>query len=237
MIVLIVAAILALGGSVYHTKKSSAPKPIACTQEAKQCPDGSYVSRTGPNCEFALCPTSTTASSTAGWKTYRNEQYGFEFRYPSDWIVIEDTYPSSTHTNKDSIFNLTIQDKNLEQKKENFYDRTNMFVGVTIAPQSVLDASIKTIEDIGARHCADVAENWNADCVVSYRIINGIKAVRITDNAGEGNAIERTIELLRNGKEFQFSTGFLGIPDDNFSVATQKSYMIDNVVDTLTFTK
>lgn len=27
----------------------------ACTQEAKQCPDGSYVSRTGQNCEFAAC--------------------------------------------------------------------------------------------------------------------------------------------------------------------------------------
>jgi hypothetical protein len=30
---------------------------IACTQEAKLCPDGSYVARTGPNCEFAACPT------------------------------------------------------------------------------------------------------------------------------------------------------------------------------------
>lgn len=29
---------------------------IPCTQEAKQCPDGSYVSRVGPNCEFAACP-------------------------------------------------------------------------------------------------------------------------------------------------------------------------------------
>jgi hypothetical protein len=28
-----------------------------CTQEAKQCPDGSYVSRTGPHCEFAKCPS------------------------------------------------------------------------------------------------------------------------------------------------------------------------------------
>lgn len=29
----------------------------ACTQEAKLCPDGkTYVSRTGPNCEFAPCP-------------------------------------------------------------------------------------------------------------------------------------------------------------------------------------
>lgn len=27
-----------------------------CTQEAKRCPDGSYVGRTGENCEFAACP-------------------------------------------------------------------------------------------------------------------------------------------------------------------------------------
>jgi len=28
----------------------------ACTQEAKLCPDGSSVSRTGTDCEFAPCP-------------------------------------------------------------------------------------------------------------------------------------------------------------------------------------
>ncbi len=29
----------------------------ACTEEAKICPDGSAVGRTGANCEFAECPT------------------------------------------------------------------------------------------------------------------------------------------------------------------------------------
>ena len=29
---------------------------IACTEEAKMCPDGSSVGRTGPNCEFEECP-------------------------------------------------------------------------------------------------------------------------------------------------------------------------------------
>lgn len=29
---------------------------VACTQEAKLCPDGSYVGRTGVNCAFAECP-------------------------------------------------------------------------------------------------------------------------------------------------------------------------------------
>lgn len=31
---------------------------VACTEEAMQCPDGLYVGRTGPNCEF-VCPTPT----------------------------------------------------------------------------------------------------------------------------------------------------------------------------------
>jgi len=30
--------------------------PIACTADAKICPDGSAVGRTCPNCEFAPCP-------------------------------------------------------------------------------------------------------------------------------------------------------------------------------------
>lgn len=29
---------------------------IFCTMDAKMCPDGSYVGRVGPNCEFAACP-------------------------------------------------------------------------------------------------------------------------------------------------------------------------------------
>jgi hypothetical protein len=29
---------------------------VACTMEAKICADGSYVGRSGPNCEFSKCP-------------------------------------------------------------------------------------------------------------------------------------------------------------------------------------
>jgi len=31
-------------------------EPVACTMDAKECPDGSYVGRVAPNCEFAPCP-------------------------------------------------------------------------------------------------------------------------------------------------------------------------------------
>ena len=41
-------------------------KPVFCTQEAKRCADGSFVSRTGPNCEFAPCPSETTPQIAGG---------------------------------------------------------------------------------------------------------------------------------------------------------------------------
>ncbi len=59
-IILIVVGILIADGGIYWYFFQN--KPIACTQEAKQCPDGSYVSRTGPNCEFAACPNSSNCA-------------------------------------------------------------------------------------------------------------------------------------------------------------------------------
>lgn len=46
--------------------------PIACTMDAKQCPDGTYVSRTGPKCEFASCPIykSVTVTSPNGGEVW-----------------------------------------------------------------------------------------------------------------------------------------------------------------------
>lgn len=47
-----------LGG---YLRTSQLLPPRGCTMEAKVCPDGSTVGRTGPNCEFAACPgTGTT---------------------------------------------------------------------------------------------------------------------------------------------------------------------------------
>ncbi|MBX9765300.1 hypothetical protein K2X83_01520 [Patescibacteria group bacterium] len=35
------------------------PDATACTMDAKMCPDGSYVGRIAPRCEFAPCPNVT----------------------------------------------------------------------------------------------------------------------------------------------------------------------------------
>lgn len=60
-----VVAIIILVGAfwVWHEHMSTMGGQ-ACTQEAKICPDGSAVGRTGPNCEFAACPGSGTSTTT-----------------------------------------------------------------------------------------------------------------------------------------------------------------------------
>lgn len=58
----ILAATLAIGGCV---DSNPTPPPAAiCTMDARQCPDGSYVGRTGPNCEFSICPATPGGMST-----------------------------------------------------------------------------------------------------------------------------------------------------------------------------
>jgi hypothetical protein len=68
-----------------------------CTSEAKVCPDGSYVGRSGPNCNFKECPTAQDATNNIpnDWQTYRNEEFGFEFRYPEDWELFTNVHGST----------------------------------------------------------------------------------------------------------------------------------------------
>lgn len=42
-------------GVVSAAPTASIPAGVACTMDAKQCPDGSYVGRSGPQCQF-VCP-------------------------------------------------------------------------------------------------------------------------------------------------------------------------------------
>jgi hypothetical protein len=83
IIVLIILLIIGLGFDISKSPLSRYvsvtedryDEPQSCTTDAKICPDGTAVGRTGPNCEFAACPTvssphpnvtSSTNPSTTG---------------------------------------------------------------------------------------------------------------------------------------------------------------------------
>jgi hypothetical protein len=60
ILLILLVLIIVAGGVWYFTKD----KPIACTEEAKLCSDGTAVGRTGENCEFAECPDEINFSKT-----------------------------------------------------------------------------------------------------------------------------------------------------------------------------
>lgn len=66
LILVVVLIIVVLAGVATRAffRLDNNREPVACTEEAKMCPDGSSVSRQGPNCEFAQC--SNVVKKTTG---------------------------------------------------------------------------------------------------------------------------------------------------------------------------
>lgn len=75
-IAIILGVALLLIGFIVLPKAFSRSHRIACTQEAKLCPDGSYVGRAGPTCEFTACPNNDL------WKTMTDTKQGIAYQYP-----------------------------------------------------------------------------------------------------------------------------------------------------------
>ena len=96
--VIVLAVILSVGAYL----SLSSNKQVACTMEAKLCPDGSSVGRTGPKCEFSKCPIATpTPNPTANWKTYTSTSGEYLIRYPSDFTLhINEAHVFETNTYK-----------------------------------------------------------------------------------------------------------------------------------------
>ena len=77
LLVILSSFLVVMGAGAIYFKKINPPSSLpgdevtACTMEAKMCPDGSYVGRTGPQCQFAPCPpiAATSTGPTTGTTT------------------------------------------------------------------------------------------------------------------------------------------------------------------------
>ncbi|MDE1874857.1 MAG: hypothetical protein KGI79_02100 [Patescibacteria group bacterium] len=58
LFIIVVGLIIALGGVIAYqaaTWPSNTQASTICPMDARLCPDGSYVGRVGPDCQFAEC--------------------------------------------------------------------------------------------------------------------------------------------------------------------------------------
>ncbi len=73
-LLIVIIALIIIAGGYFAYQIGTAPSnggqaAVACTMEARLCPNGTYVGRVGPNCEFAQCPTGTVSGSTTSTST------------------------------------------------------------------------------------------------------------------------------------------------------------------------
>lgn len=127
VILIVIGIIILLAGmataSVYVSKKSKAPQK----ETEKITPQKSIITPTPlptPSESKQTPSFETTESSeidTSDWKTYRNEEYGFEVRYPSHYEISNLVYtnigPAITSENVEIIFT--------DETSPNMYERMN----------------------------------------------------------------------------------------------------------------
>lgn len=107
-LVVIATAIVIFG--LYKSNFADKDEPVACTMEAKICPDGTAVGRSGPNCEFVPCsekpnvnlanPASVNCTEKGGtliMKENKLGQYGIcvfeDNRQCEEWALLRGECP------------------------------------------------------------------------------------------------------------------------------------------------
>jgi len=158
IVLFLVLGLFFVGGLVFAAIKVGVltkQQEKACTTEAKICPDGSTVGRTGPNCEFAPCPTQAVQNETANWKTYTHNALNFSLQYPPTWQIAATSEPVVVAlmpkmlkaTNGQFIKLLWYENKNLLDP-EAFYEELekNNYSGDPISPFRQEEPIIKKLQ-------------------------------------------------------------------------------------------
>lgn len=110
VILLFIVLFLAVVGVLFmNAKSASAPAETACTADAMLCPDGTAVGRSGPNCEFAPCPTISEIpeSFEASFEIYTNGTKrvftAAMYHNQSEDAYIESSDPSKVKVKKSGV--------------------------------------------------------------------------------------------------------------------------------------
>jgi hypothetical protein len=211
---LVVATVVALALTFLGWKLLTTDSPIgtppqqACTLEAKICPDGSSVGRTGPNCEFEACPsggamindtnsgqTSSGTTVPAGWQTYAAAEFGFKFSYPPTAEVrVQESYPPSY---------VVFQKGPTQQGQTELYDGLN----VIFQPQQKADSSL-TLNQVLANYLSQQTTDGTTQVIQPLRptTINSIPGFTYTIR-GLGEFTTVAFELPQEGYYLAITNG------------------------------
>lgn len=159
----VIVGLLVLGGVAfggYWWEKQYVQVPITegqiCGGNAavpNRCPDGYYceIQKNGPTDAPGKC----VKDDTSTWKIYRNDQYGFEFKYPTIWMVKDDTYVQNGQTYL--LFHITSPDRfNLPGYQD---VGVHYLIQIAVNPMS----EVETVSDFAKAKIVGDQSPWNTN--------------------------------------------------------------------------
>lgn len=147
---------------------------IACSEEAKMCPDGSSVGRTGPNCEFAICPLPVVTNPDEILGSGEIYACTMDAKMCPDGSYVGRSGPKCEFQ---ACPSMKIPDDQIDHREylSHKINTTVMYNGISITP-------LQIVEDSRCPH--NVQCVWAGRLVVLTKLVSGstIKEVKLENN-------------------------------------------------------
>lgn len=145
---------------------------------------------------------------TANWKIYQNSKYGFEMKYPNDWLI---------EGNQDNVYfkRTDISQEEMEGKQIGY-------------PLSILieDTSVESILDWFENEFSDRSQDLKPE--KQSMTIGGLNAINYSDPISMGGC-DKTFAAIKNGKLFRFLK--------HGSTCNYSDELFTNIISTFKFVK
>jgi len=234
-----------------EVKTENKDKPIACTMDAKLCPDGTSVGRTGPDCEF-VCPGEKDTSTKGEEIKNKFKEVRSELKdNREDTKIKRDEFKGDIQTIKDEIKNKKVEYKNqLDQMVESVKIKREEFkvqfeLNKEQAKQKIEETkatfkeNLKKIKDekkvVSAEKIVEIILGLNSKITDSLSVkTDQIENVLVSIESRTTKAEEHDLDITSVKTKIEEAKKVITATREAINIQSKKTYEIGTITDEVT---